>query len=58
MKRPKYSKKLKYEILRACGFEPKAARYFLTLNCPEELFGRVTSRALEEKQEEVRKGEK
>jgi len=49
-----YSKKLKYDILRACGFEPKAARHFLTMNCPDELFGEVTSRTLSQKENEER----
>lgn len=45
------TKKLKYDILRACGFEPKAAKYFLSLNVLDELSSRVTAKTLKLKEE-------
>ena len=32
------TKELRYRILRACGFEPKAARYYRDMKCSDELF--------------------
>ena len=42
----KLTKKLKYDILRACGFEPKAARYFLAGKPSDELLNEVTALTL------------
>ena len=48
----KQTKKHKYDILRACGFEPKAARHFLKGKPSEELLAEVTARTLKKAKEE------
>ena len=51
VKKVRLTNRMRYRILRACGFKPRVAKYLLGLNCPDELLMEQTTAGLKKKKQ-------